>query len=755
VRDVNQFPLLRNIENVFICSSCKLIFQTTDETIYIYDELQNELKRVPVKENIGYLNGLGFMHESIYLGTSKGLYHYHPESGIQPVISNSTVLDIHIGSQNIIWAGTDMKGVCRVVPFNEKFKTYSLENYQNFQHYGNGAVRTFVEDENSTLWVGTKGAGIFNFTENTKTKELILNGWYSTEQGLLSNSVFEIVDGNKNELWIGTDGDGINYYDKKLKRMYPLDFPENLVLSSVYAILPDSDNVLWIGTSGYGMYKLEIDFSAKPYRVIDYKQFVFTEGESSLSNNIVYSIIKDGNRHLWIGTRGGGVNRFDKLTEDFEVFKLSENHPNYYGRDDVLCLLDDNKGNLWVGTSMGLNKFTWREMREPEIVNFNETNGLPNNTIHGILMDAKDNLWVSTNNGLAKLIPENNTYRIISYFTDDGLQDNEFSDGASYSSPYSSDFYFGGISGFCKFNPLEIIHNDYMPNIWLDAFFVDNIQSDLSDYLIKKGNVDILSLSHNINSFAFSFIPIDYLAANKCEIAYKLEGFHNEWVKIGTSNAVVFTNLPKGDYLLKIKSSNANKIWGDTIFSLPVEITPPWWKSNVAYLLYAVLLLGMMQIIRKLILYRLKVTNDLKMKELEKQKIEEIHQGKLSFFTNIAHEFSNSLTLIYGPCDKLIQENRNSPITRKYLQVIKSNSERMQYLIEQLVEFRKAETGHLQLKIETVDVPELIKYAIDNFLEILEQKKLIIQLFLILKILVGIPIGIVLKRLFLIYCLML
>lgn len=724
VSDVDQFTLVNSIENVFISSSGNPVFQTTNETIYLYDEKNKELKRISLNDKIGSLNDLGFLEESIYLATSKGLYHYHPVIGIQEVISNSTVLDIQVGSQNIIWAGTDMKGVYKIVPFNELFKTYSLENYQQFQHFGNGAVRTFIEDEHQSLWVGTKGAGIVNFTQNRETKELEYSDWYSTEDGLLSNSVFEIADDYRNTLWIGTDGEGINYYDKKAKRIYSLVFPENLILSSVYAILPDNDHVLWVGTSGYGMYKLEIDFFTHPYSVIDYKQFVFNEGESSLSNNIVYSIIKDGESHLWIGTRGGGVNRFNKNSREFEVFKLSGDNPNFYGNDDVLCLFDDHKGNLWAGTSMGLNRLTWKSGPKPDIEHFSEQDGMPNNTIHGILMDAKDNLWVSTNNGLAKLIPENGKFRIVSFFTDDGLHDNEFSDGAYYSSSVTSDFYFGGISGFCRFNPLEIVQSEYMPVLWLDAFYLDNIQTNLSGYIVRKKNREVLTLSYKNNSFGFSFIPIDYLASNKCEIAYQLEGFHNEWVNIGTSNAVMFTNIPKGDYLLKIKSSNANKIWGETIFTLPVQITPPWWNSNMAYLLYTLLFLTLLFLVREVILYRLKVSNDLIMKELEKRKMEEIHQGKLSFFTNIAHEFSNSLTLIYGPCDKLIKENRNNNITRKYLQVIKSNSERMQHLIEQLVEFRKAETGHLQLKVETVDVHELIKYAIDNFLEILEQKKI-------------------------------
>lgn len=720
VGDISQFPL-GAIENIFNLKSGSIFIQTSDLKSYTYDALQDKLTLLPVKDEIGNINDIGFNKESIFIGTNKGLYLYDFNTEIIPVIENTPVLNVYNGTQNIIWVGTDMKGIYKIVPSNEKFRAYSSESIPNF---GNSAVRTFFEDENRILWVGTKGSGIYNFARDAETGRLVLKNRFSTENGLLSNAVFKIAKGLNNEYWIGTDGNGINYYDKRTKNIQTMGLPENLILSSIYAILPDGDNILWVGTSGNGMFKLKIDLSTTPYGVIDYKQFIFNEEKSSLSNNIVYSIVKEDDKHLWIGTRGGGVNRFNIIDETFQIFKFSGNN---YGSDDVLCMYKDNKGSLWVGTSMGLNKLTWNNKEKPAVYTFNEKNGMPNNTIHGILEDKNSNLWVSTNFGLAKLIPngtDEDSYHIISYFTNDGLQNNEFSDGSYFSSPYSSFFYFGGISGFNEFNPLEIIQNEYMPGLWLDAFHVDNTETNLSDYLVQDNGLKVLTLSHKHKSFSFRFIPIDYIAPSKCEIAYMLEGFHDAWVNLGTSNAIVFTNLPKGKYVLKVKTSNANKIWGETLFSLPIEMTPPWWKSNVALFFYIVLLLGFTAIARKMILYRLKLKNDLKMKELETEKNEEIHQGKLRFFTNIAHEFSNSLTLIYGPCDKLLKEQDTDNFTKKYLQVIKSNSERMQNLIEQLVEFRKAETGHLKLKIEVVDIPELIKYVVDNFMEILEQKKI-------------------------------
>ncbi len=722
VSEMNLFPL-DGVENIFHPQSNKLYLQTSDCTTYLFDRVQNRLEELPFGSAVGPINQIALNKGSTYIATGQGLYLYGMNNELTPIIENTSVLSLFYNqSQNILWVGTDMKGIYRVIPHNEKFKTYSSANVPDF---GSVAVRTFYEDEDKTLWVGTKGAGIYTFKRDAENGEWRPYNRYNTEDGLMSNSVFVIAKGFTNEHWIGTDGNGINYFDRESNAIRELVIPEELILSSIYAILPDQNHTLWIGTSGYGMYKLTIDVSTSPYRVTDYKQFVFDERseEPTLTNNIVYSIVRDNDTHLWIGTRGGGVNRFDILNESFTAIKFSENN---FSSNDVLCLHLDYKGNLWVGTSIGLKRLTWNGNDELDILEFNEKKGIPNNTIHGILEDANHNLWISTNYGLTKLgldELDEDVYHISSYFVNDGLQDNEFSDGAYYSSP-SSLFYFGGISGFNEFDPLEILHESYMPELWLDAFYVNNIATDLSDHVTLTKRGATLTLSYNCKSFSFRFIPIDYLASSRCEIAYLMEGFQDAWVNLGTSNTIVFTNIPKGNYTLKVKASNANLVWSEPLFSLPVVITPPWWKSNVAYIAYVIALLFLAATVRKMVLYRMKLNNDLKMKELEKQKVEEIHQAKLSFFTNIAHEFSNSLTLIYGPCDKLIKENEADNKTKRYLQVIKSNSERMQNLIEQLVEFRKAETGHLNLNVDLIDIPELIKYVMDNFVEVIEQKKI-------------------------------
>lgn len=731
IENVVQFQHVKNIESVFYHSNNEIWMQTTDEKFYSYRISEGVVIESPIKtEKTGVLRAILFMNGYQLWGAANGLYRYNLKTNVlETVLPNVSVLSLIAGTQQIVWVGTDTQGVWQLSPSREKFHTYSAENIPAF---GSSAVRTFFEDRNRALWVGTKGSGIYTFNRKTDNQESGFNQHFTTANGLLNNSVFTVVQGQENEYWIGTDGRGINYYDTKKLKMCTLLVSDSLRrkvnLSSVYSILPTDNNVLWVGTSGYGMYKLEIDRSTNPYSIKNYKQYIFKNNHSSLSNNIVYSIIRDDASHLWIATRGGGLNRFNLQTEQFQNFRFSSNSSDFISSDDILCLYKDTRGILWAGTSMGLNKLIRFENGIPVFTRYTEKEGMPNNTIHGILEDKEHNLWLSTNKGLAELVHDRKNTRIVSYFKKDGLQNNEFSDGAFYQSPYSHQFYFGGISGFNVFNPLEITHSNYIPSLIMDAFFVDNIETNFSDFLTMKSSDETLILSYKIKSFSFKFIPLDYLSGTKCEISYLLEGYQKDWIQLGTSNTIVFTNLPTGKYVLKVRCSNADKIWSEQYFSLPIIMRPPWWASTTAYFCYFVLLIGLVIVIHRFIKNQLNARNNILLKELEKQKIEEIHQAKLRFFTNIAHEFSNSLTLIYGPCEQLLRTHATDGFTRKYINIIKSNSERMQTLIQQLIDFRKAETGHLQLKIERVYIPELVKFVIDNFMEVLEQKEIQLSL---------------------------
>ena len=710
--------VIRNVRNVFSEGNVMWI-QKYDNELLSYDTDTGVLTleyRFPA--GLGKLNALAVSENGHLLGTSSGLYRLNLAANtLETVLEDVTVLSLHYGTQKILWVGTDSQGVWKITGRNQHFSVYPESGSTVF---GNSAVRAFYEDRNSDLWVGTKGHGLFVFGKDAG--ERLLRRRFTKANGLSDDAVFALKE-DGDVLWIGTDGKGLDYYDYAGRRVRSLRLGADTDLRSVYCIYPQNDT-LWVGTSGHGMYMLELDKTTVPYSVKDFKQYRYDSKFPSLSSDVVYSIVPDSHRKLWVGTRGGGLGRFDIKTGTFESFRFSASDVNLVSADDVLSLMKDSVGDLWVGTSMGLYKLVLGAGDNSSLIRYGEKDGLPNNTIHGILEDGNGSKWVSTNCGLAKIIEQEDGVRIVSWFKNDGLQDNEFSDGAFYKSEHTGEMFFGGIKGYNSFMPLSIESSVYMPNLVLDEFYIDNEEVVLADHIKEVKGGPALVLDHTSNSVTFKYSPVEYLDADKCEMAYILEGFNKDWVKIGTSNTIVFSNLQPGSYTLKVKCSNAGKKWSDEIHVIRIIVKPALFASPLAKAIYVLLFLILCIVIYRLLRYRYDVSKKIEMQEQEQRILEEQTEAKLVFFTNIAHEFSNILTLIYGPCEVLLKDRSISSRNMKYLNIIESNSNRLYALIQQLIFFRKAETGHLSLKIENVDVCELLRFEADYFLDRFEQKKI-------------------------------
>jgi len=694
--------------------------QKTNLEVYSLD-LQDDNRLVKQAVLPEKILSITFSSGYALFGTVDGLYQW--ASGMEEpekIIDNISIFSLLKGNQNIVWIGSDARGVLLLTNSEENFQTFSSDNISNF---GKAPVRSFFVDRNQTLWIGTKGDGLYAIKNSgySKSKE-IESVRFTTKDGLLNNSVYALSGKENDVLWIGTEGNGLNYFDFKAKKLCQITHPKNMDLTSIYSFYIQNDTVLWAGTSGQGFYKLMIDKTTNPFQIRSYIQYVYKSGiANSLNNNIVYSILPDGDNYLWIGTRGGGLNRFNIKKETFESYRYSAENENSISNDDILCLYKNKAGILWIGTSDGLDQLVDSSDTVFKFKRFTEKDGMPNNTIHGILEDRNNNIWVSTNKGIAELDPQKK--KIISYYQSDGLQNNEFSDGAFYSS-LSGFFYFGGIDGYNKFDPLKKAESNSFPTLHWDALYVNNKNADINLYRHKIKGQNGLQMNADAVFFSFKFTPVDYIYGSKCEIAYQLENYNNnEWIQLGTSGTIIFSNLPAGDYALKVKCSNANKEWSNEIFTLPLRINPPWWLSIYAYIIYVFLFILAIYMLYCNSRNKMVMRHKLELKTMENQKKEEIHQAKLRFFTNIAHEFCNSLTLIYGPSEQLLK-NENNQNTKKYLNIIKSNAERMQNLIQQLMEFQKAETGYLDLSIESIDIAELVKYTSDHFVDVAEQKKI-------------------------------
>ena len=614
------------------------------------------------------------------VATGRGLYRLGPER--EKMLTDIPVLSVCRGTQGVIWAGTDMRGVVRIAPEQNRFDAV-------IGAFGGNAVRCFSEDALGRLYVGTKGGGIYVFDRYGALVRHL-----GTDSGLPNNSVFCMADGG-DRIWLGTDGEGLCHIDKRTGRPGKVEVPgqlrsEGCNLSSIYSIAPIDSNTVWVGTSGHGLFRLSLS-SGKVVSFVNY-------GAESLGSNVVYSILDTPQHVLWIGTRGGGL----------RSLRVSDGTIGTYPCGyDVLALSQDNSGNILVGTGMGL----YRVSLNGQVMWIGQNDGLPNNTVHGVIPDSDGHVWVSTSNGLCKVSFDGGS--IVSFFSSDGLQDNEFSDGAFYRSPSTGLMYFGGIGGFNRFDSRSIGGAQYMPPLIRDGFYIDNQERCFSD-MLKDGT---LVLEHERGTVGFRYVPMDYLNPFSCEISYMLEGYDRDWVRLGLSNNIVFTNLPPGRYTLRVRCSNSNGQWSDDAVVLPLKVSPKWYESGPAMLMYYMLFAFVVFLIVRFVVYRRSVKERILDEQRQKQQMTRVHEAKLQFFTNIAHEFSNSLTLIYGPCAELQQDKRLSPGEKHLLDVIESNSSRMQSLIQQLIMFRKAETGHLSVHITPVDVTQLADKEMDYFRE--------------------------------------
>lgn len=710
-KEKKNYKINLKVDAVFYEYSKDLVWiQTTDKKLYKVYPSDYNCSEMVLRMSEKILS-LSFNNDCCYIGTLSGLFMWNFSDKIaQLLLKDISVQSLYNGIQDILWVGTDARGVVGLSKLHNKFFNSTQVSSLNF---GNSPVRAFHHLKDSTLIIGTKGEGLF--LVNSKSKSCIRN--ITTKENLLHNSVYAFCE-DGDYVWICTEGIGLNYYSVKEKMIKRLkNSPDEL--RGEYSIYKQNDSILWVGTNGWGLFRLIIENKNDQFYVKSHTQYKYDANcDSCLNNNSVFSILSDGDRGLWIGTRGGGLNYLNFSTEKFHSYRNLSDNKMSISNNDVLCLYGDNiDKSVWIGTSYGLNHLVDREKGIFE--RYTEKDGMPNNTIHGILKDSSGFLWTSTNNGLARI--DIVKRKIVTYNQTDGLIDNEYSDGAFFQSPYSGEFFFGGINGYTQFNPVNIKSYNFMPRLYLSDFSINNIKMSLDKRLMIDG---VLSLNYYENLLTFCFVPVDFIQGSKCEVSYKIDGYNKEWVYLGGSGTVVLNNLPPGKYSLQVKYSNANKEWAEDIYTLPVRVYPPWWFSWYAYCIYIILIVSIIVYLYINAIHKMKMKRELEIEMLENQKAEEVHQTKLRFFTNIAHEFCNSLTLIYGPSERLINLCADNPLLKRYLSIIRSNAERMQDMIQQLMEFRKVETGYLELHIQKTDIKDLALSIVNNFIDIAEEKSI-------------------------------
>lgn len=609
--------------------------------------------------------------------------------------------------QQIIMIGTDGYGV---YIYSEEDYTIRSSMLYEFYPQTKVPVRSVFLDADNNLWVGTKGDGLFcvsDYNPDEFLPDKKVEHFHIQNSVLTNNSVYHFTESRHNLLWIISGGPGINYYSYADKSIHTLSQPPgSRTMYYLCSAIEQDANTLWVTSTGDGLYRIKLGFINESPYIEKIDNFKFFERD-----NVVYDTEMENDSILWIANRGQGVVRFNLKTEESTLYKLTNSVNELV--NDILVIHHDSRGTLWLGTSFGLCRITKTGAENLEYINYNTESGLPNNTIHGIVEDSQGYLWLSTNKGLAKFDP--GTDVVTNYTNPNNLRVLEFSDNAYYICPRTQTMFFGGIDGFVSIRTNEKEVPVFTPNFYFNSLKIYGTEVSIVDYIQTKNGTDVIKLSHNQNFFTVSFVAPDYVNGHKYTYQYLLSGHSDKWIDNGKSNSITFTNMPPGEYSLKVRFSINNIFENQPVYTQYIRILPPWYMTPLTYILYILLICsaGVFCIVS----YRRKVRRKEQQvfEKMEQKKTEEIYESKLRFFTNITHEFSTPLTLIYGPCDRILSSVEKSSPLYDYASLIRRNAERLNSLIQELIEFRRIDTGHIQVVAEKSDIEEFANNLLSSF----------------------------------------
>ncbi len=584
-------------------------------------------------------------------------------------VTGFSISSICMDNNGDVWVGSD-------VVYKWKRKTGEFISFETTSDrpddFGNTMAWSIVKDNTGVLWFAS-AQGLFSYdVQKEKSRHYSFNP--ERQDGLPQKEVYGLYIDNKGSLWIVTD----NYFSRLTdpERGIFENHKFNLMTSNNAILRPsvnqDREGLFWIG-SDLGL----ISFNSRSGKFNQYVNDPNIPG--SLNNNYLKSICPDPEnpaKYLWVGTSGGGLNRFDKEAGTF--------------------------------------------------ISYTKKDGLPNNVIYGILSDSKGRLWMSTNHGLSVFTPRTGRFRNFDVL--DGLQSNEFNTGAFYKSG-NGEMFFGGIKGLNYFYPQDVKDNDFIPDIVITSCEILNGSGPAADQSSLNYSLEPLAsitLPFEKNNIRFGFAALSYSAPEKNRYMYKLENFNENWIDAGTKHSASYTNLPPGHYVFMVKGSNNDGVWNEKGALINLIILPPWFRTWWAYFIYALLFVSALFFLRYNELNRIKLKNQLKLEKIESDSLRQLDQLKTRFFANISHEFRTPLTLILGQVDSVLSSDIGTKAKSK-LHIANRNARRLLTLINQLLDISKIEAGSMQLKSEPHNIVSFLKSLFYSFESLADTKQITLK----------------------------
>ncbi|MES2277192.1 MAG: two-component regulator propeller domain-containing protein [Bacteroidota bacterium] len=639
----------------------------------------------------------------LWIGTQGGLvtfdrashrfYNYKHDPDNSKSINQNSIYSLFFDKNHTLWVGTYFGGVN--IAATPIFNIYRPNTANS--SISNNVISAMAEDAQHNLWVGTEGGGL-NYINQPDGKVTAYQHQKNNSASISSSLIKAVYRDSDGNIWTGTHGGGLNVLvpgqSAFAKYLYNENDPD-IAVSEVRGIA-EASGLFWVGTNT----GLKV-FARNKNQLTPYPDVKILQPLQSQTINCLFT---DSKNTLWAG--GWGIYSLPAGAKHIIASPLNKTALN----TRINCITEDKQGNIWIGTdARGLFKYNTITKK---ITQYTETEGLANNNVYGVVQDEQANMWISTGNGLSELAPTTGVFH--NYTASDGLAGNEFNKN-SYLRLSSGQILFGGFNGYTGFYPGNIKGNETKPAVFITGLKLFNKPVVVGDSTgILPAAIDLSSkivLQYTQNVFTVNFVILNYIRSEKNKYAYQIQNIDKNW-NYTTIPAATYNNLPPGRYRFLARGQNNDGVWSDTA-SILIIVQPPWWRTWWAYGLYLLVLAGIVFLIVRFFFIRALLRRD-----------QELTALKLNFFTNISHEIRTHLSLISAPVEKLLMNNSIPDDHSRQLQTIKRNSDDLLQLVNELMDFRKAETGNLTLHISRFNIVPFVQSVCQSFQEISVEKNI-------------------------------
>lgn len=677
-----------------------------EDGLYEIDRITGHVVRHLTPDDIRYgithiHSIIEYGHDRLAIGSDDGILVYDVSNGKTELftegfatfagLSNRFVYPVIKDVEGGLWAGTYYGGVNYRSPYTEQFEGYTHNPFSSNGIRGK-VISCFCEDNDRNIWISSDDGGLSRF--NPKTRDF--TNYTSADSGLSYDNVHALcVDGD--DLWIGTYTGGINVLDMKTGefRVYmPEDGNEKSISgTSSYAIMRDSDGEIWVATmEGINKYDRKEDCFIRVMR----------------TSSLVIDMDQDKSGNIWFSTLGNGLLRLDGSTGEWKTYTMSDDAFSLPS-NRINCGFLDSQDAMWFGTDSGLCRYDKENDRFDRIpLNSSLSN------VQGIVEDQQV-YWFTTNHGLVRM---DRTGDLQVFSMSDGLRSSQFISNAIYKASDGC-IYIGTTNGFNAFHPYQIRTNHVAPTVFIVGLTVDNETILPGNPMLgeeTKAGARRIELNHRNNSLKIQYASMSYCIPEKNQFSYILEGFDQEWQYVGNNRTATYTNLPEGTYLFKVMGTNNDAVWSESAAELVVVVHPHPLLSTAFKFIYVAL--GLF-IILLIVRYAVKMKSreyEKQMKDLQDHKEREVYESKIKFFTMIAHEIRTPVSLIVGPLENILKKTTNLPEKIKDdLQTMDRNSQRLLYLINQLLDFRKVEQDAMVMHFALQPITPLLRSVCERF----------------------------------------